>query len=188
MAGSIQMLLQRFEKSFESTFHKAHLVAGICSSPNLTQVKDLLEHAEQLTEKAKSAAAFSNSIQVLGQAGDRLAGAADSINRLVGAGAGATGDASAACEISEAVQVLNDWSLPNSRTTNQDVAKAFDKLFGSAARYMSKLPFPASTYAQLLSEIGRNSFFANMQRLLDPTNPSNPEGRQLYELERQGYQ
>ncbi|MGD0364651.1 MAG: hypothetical protein ABSC93_27555, partial [Bryobacteraceae bacterium] len=95
-----------------------------------------------------------------------------------------SGDVSAACQISEAVSVLNDWT--NGKAGDDDAAKAFDKLFGGAAGFMSKLPFPASQYAQILAAAGKYNFFANMRRQLDPMNSS--EGPQLRQLERDGYQ
>jgi hypothetical protein len=185
MPGKIRSLIQDIEDKFENTFHKAHMVAGICNSPNLEQVKDLLEHGEQLTNRAKTTVDFANSAQILGQAGERLGGAADAIDKLVSQGSKAAGDISAACEISEAISVLNDWS--NSKASSQEAAKAFDQLFGGAARYMGKLPFPANAYAKLLSAIHDYNFFANMQRTMDIENPNSPEGSQLRELERQGY-
>ena len=36
--------LEAIKTKFEETFHPAHLIAGVCKSPNLEQVKDLLEH------------------------------------------------------------------------------------------------------------------------------------------------
>jgi len=181
----IRSLIQDIEDRFETTFHKAHMVAGICNSPNLEQVKDLLEHAEKLTNRAKTTVDFANSAQILGQAGERLGGAADAIDKLVSNGSKAAGDVSAACQISEAISVLNDWS--SSKASSQEAAQAFDKLFGGAARYMGKLPFPANAYAKLLAGISDYSFFANMQKTMDIENPNSPEGRQLLELERSGY-
>jgi len=104
---------------------------------------------------------------------------------LMSKGSNAAGDVSAACEISEAISVLNDWS--NSKASSQQAAKAFDQLFGGAARYMGKLPFPANAYAKLLAGIKDYNFFSNMQKTMDIENPNSPEGRQLQELERQGY-
>jgi hypothetical protein len=165
------------------------MVAGICGSPNLEQVKDLLEHAEQLTERAKSRTEFANATGMLGEGGEQLAGAASAIHDVAEKGSNFAGDVSAACEISEAIDVLNDWALPNTRTSSQDAAKAFDRLFGGAARYMGKLPFPANQYAKLLAAVSDYNFFSHMQKTMDFTNnPNNPEGRQLLELERQGYQ
>jgi hypothetical protein len=180
-------LVDRIKDRFETTFHKAYSVAGICSSPSLEQVRDLLEHGEKLTERAKQTTEFANAAGVLGDGGEKLAGAAGAINDIVQKGSKAAGDLSAACEISEAIEVLNRWSVPNSKVSNQDAAKAFDKLFGGAARYMGKLPFPANQYAKLLEAIKQYNFFSNMQKTMDFANdPNNPEGRQLLELERQG--
>ena len=156
------------KKRIENTFHRAHLIAGICSSPTLEQVKDLLEHAEALTGKAKTVTGFVSQSQALGEAGEALDGAVEKLNKLVEGGTKLSGDMSAACEISEAVEILNDWNTPNSRVSNQEAAKAFDKLFGGAARYFAKLPFPASAYAQILDGIAKYNFFSSMQQKLDP--------------------
>ncbi len=185
MGGTVRSFLQGLEKKFEDTFHKANVVAGVCSSPTLEQVKDLLEHAENVTKKAKTTSDFANSIEILGDAGEKLGGAVDQINDLIEKGSNAVGDVSAACQISEAMSVLNDWT--NGKASSQDAAKAFDKLFGGAARFMGKLPFPANQYAKLLAAIAEYNFFANMRRLNDPMTSPN-EGRQLQQLEREGYQ
>ena len=179
MPGALQSLVDDIKDRFETTFHKAYAVAGICSSPNLEQVRDLLEHGEKLTEKAKQTTEFASAAGVLGEGGEKLAGAADAINDIVQKGSKVAGDVGAACEISEAIEVLNRWSVPNSRVSNQDAAKAFDQLFGGAARYMGKLPFPANQYAKLLEAIKQYNFFSNMQKLMDPENPDTPAGRAL---------
>ena len=77
MPGTIRSLIQDIEDKFENTFHKAHMVAGICNSPNLEQVKDLLEHGEKLAKRAKMTVDFANSAQILGQGGERLGGEAE---------------------------------------------------------------------------------------------------------------
>lgn len=177
-------IFEDLEKKFEDTFHRANVLAGVCASPTLEQVRDLLEHAENVTKKAKTAAVFANSIDALGDAGEALGGAVDKINDIVEKGANAVADASAACQISEAVSILNAWK--KGKASDEDAAKAFDKLFGGAARFMSKLPFPASQYAQILAAVGKYSFFANMRKQLDPMTTS--EGSQLRQLERGGYQ
>ncbi len=97
MPGTIRSLIQDIEDKFENTFHKAHMVAGICNSPNLEQVKDLLEHGEKLAKRAKMTVDFANSAQILGQGGERLGGAADAIDNLMNKGSNAAGDVSAAC-------------------------------------------------------------------------------------------
>ena len=123
MAGS---WFERIKKTFENTFHPAHAVAGLCSSPNLTQMKDLLEHAEKLTKRAKYSAAFANSVGALGDAGEKLSGAVEELNSLTEKSKTIIGDANAACEISDAVSVLNNWNMPNSSVSNEEAAKAFD--------------------------------------------------------------
>src|SRR5262245_23704128 len=118
---------ERAKKTFEDTFHPANAVAGICDSPTIEQVQDLLEHAEKQTKRAKTAAAFANSVDALGAAGEKLAVAAEKLNKLTEKSKTIIGDVKAACEISEAVSVLNDWSLPNSKMSNEEAAKAFDQ-------------------------------------------------------------
>ena len=66
--------------------------------------------------------------------------------------------------------------------------KAFDKLFGGAATYMKSLPFPANQYAQVLEAISQYSFFSHMAGYNNPDTWTGPEGRQLRELEKSGYQ
>jgi hypothetical protein len=158
------------------------MVAGICKSPTLDQVKDLLTHAASLADKAKSATAFAKYAQVLGPAGEKLDRAADDIGKLIKKGKSISGDVSAACEISEAVAVLNDWSLPNSKTSSQDAAKAFDRLFGGAANFFEKLPPPVNAYAQIFAEVSKNNFFSNMRDQLDPESPNTPRGRAMREV------
>jgi hypothetical protein len=182
---TVRTLINAVKRRFENTWHKAHVVAGICDSPNLGQVRDLLEHGEQMTKRAKTAADFAKFTQVLGQAGEDLSGAADAIDKIGKQGSKVAGDVSAACEISEAVTVLMDWGSPGSRKSSPDAAKAFDKLFGGAARYMGKLPFPANQYAEILSAVSKYSFFSNMQNIMDPESPDTPRGRQMRELNKE---
>jgi hypothetical protein len=170
---------------YEFTYHKAKKIAGVCDSPSLENVRDLLEHAEQITNRAKTTAEFANYTQVLGKAGEDLGGAANAVDKLVKQGNKVTGDVSAACEISDAVKDLMDWGEPGSKTSSKDAAKAFDKLFGGASRYMGKLPFPASSYADILSAIGKNNFFSNMQNIMDPESPDTPRGRMMREAMKQ---
>jgi len=89
---------------------------------------------------------------------------------------------SAACEIGQAVAVLNAWGGRGSQVTDAEAAKAFDKLFGAAARFFEKLPPPANSYAGVLKEISRASFFENMRVKL---NPEERYKRQFQEIEGQ---
>ena len=59
-------------------------------------------------------------------------GAVEKINEVTSKVSGVAGDVSAAREISKAIDVLNKWAVPGSRTSSEDAAKAFDKLFGGA--------------------------------------------------------
>jgi len=116
------------------------VIAGICDSPAVDQVKDLLEHAEALTEKAKLASAFANSVRAPGDAGEKLNGTVEQINEVTSKVSCVAGDVSAACEVSNAIDVLNKWAVPGSRTSSEDAAKAFDKLFGGPIRFQPALP------------------------------------------------
>jgi len=171
--------LDDLESTFEYTFHSTHLFAGLCSAPDQAKVKELLEHGEKLTKIAKTTTSFANSAKLLGEGGDQLAGAADALARTVKV----AGDLNAACEISEAISVLNKWAVSDGRISNQDAAREFDKLFGAAGRYMGKLPPPANAYAKILKEISKNNFFANMQDKM----MNSSERRQLEQLEKDGY-
>ena len=182
-------ILERIKKKFETTFHKANL-SDACTALNPEKVKDLLEHAQQVTDRAKTATIFANSIDALGDAGEKLGVAVEKINASLEKSVQVTGDVSAACQINEALSVLNKWKLKTNPTPEdgQEAAKAFDKLFGGAATYMKSLPFPANQYARVLEAISQYSFFSHMAGYNNPDTWTGPEGRQLRELEKSGYQ
>jgi len=153
--------------TFETTYHSANRVAGICSSLSASQVNDLLKHAVEISERAKQAASFANSTGSLGKAGETLENATDNITKALKKGKGLAADASAACEISEAVAILNDWIIaPRTEEGDLEAAKAFDQLFGGAAQFFAKLPPPLDQYSKLLNEICRVSFFSNMAEIM----------------------
>ena len=169
----------------ENSYHRANLVAGICSSPTVPQVRDLLAHAAAVTKKAKSVTSFANSAQVLGDAGDKLVGAASALDEVAKGAAEVSGAVAAACEISDAVAVLKQWRLAipgRAGVSDADAAKAFDELFGATAEYMAKMPFPANQYAQIFQAISKYSFFSNMRQLLDPENPKTEQGRTMRDV------
>lgn len=178
MAG----ILERLKKRFEHTFPSASAAAGICDSYTLDQTRDLLAHGASISQRAKTATAFLKYSDVLGSGGDKLAEAATKLDGLIKKGKGAVGDVSSACEISEAVDVLNQWTLDGSKVSSQDAAKAFDKLFGGAAHYFEKLPPPVNAYARVLSSIAEFKFFSNMQNIMDPESPNTPRGRQMRQV------
>jgi hypothetical protein len=166
----------RERTKFESTYHAANVVAGICSSPSVSQVRDLLQHAAALTKKARERMKIANK---LGAMSGAFADAATAIEKT----SQNLGDANAACEISEAVAVLNEWLEPGSSVPALDAAKAFDKLLGGTAQYMKRLPPPANGFAQIFEEIRKDNFFSNMVRLNDSENPNTSSGRQLRDME-----
>jgi hypothetical protein len=150
----------RERTKFENTYHAANLVAGVCSSPSVSQVRDLLKHAAEQTKKARERLKTANK---LGAMSGAFADAATAIEKT----SESAGDANAACDISEAVADLNNW-LEDPSAPALDGAKAFDKLLGGTAQYMKKLPPPAGPFAQIFEEIRKDNFFSNMVRLTDP--------------------
>jgi hypothetical protein len=178
---------QWLKKQFETLYHKGKVLAGNCSSPTLEDMQKLLENAEGLTKRAKTVSDFSNAVGVLGEAGDKMGEVVNKINELGEKAKTMVGDVRAACEISEAISVLNDWSTSNGKISNQEAAKQFDRLFGGLANYMNKLPPPFSTFwGKFFESIKDYNFFSNMQKKMDFTTYG-PEGEQLQQLERQGY-
>ena len=174
-------VLARLKERFESTFHPFHTISAACKSPTLEQMKDVLEHASSITERAKRVTGFAAKANVLGEAAEKLDKAAEQLNSLVEKGDKVAGDMTAACQIVEAVEVLNQWTLDSASVSNQEAAKAFDKLFGGAARFFKKLPWPASAYADIFAEIAKDNFFSRMQDLMDPESPNTPRGRAMRE-------
>jgi hypothetical protein len=177
---------QSLKKKHEHTFVRSKSIPDFCSSYNIEQVKSLVEHAANQTKRAKNVAAFANTAVELGKAGEKLEAAADKLHEITEKSSTAIGDVKAACDIAEAVSVLNDWGTPNSKTSNEEAAKAFDKLFGGVADYFEKLPPPVNSYAKILEEIGRTNFFSNMRAKMDFTGPGTTEGRALQDLEKSG--
>ena len=43
----------RERNKFENTYHSANVIAGVCGSPSVSQIRDLLKHAAALTKKAR---------------------------------------------------------------------------------------------------------------------------------------
>jgi 3-methyladenine DNA glycosylase Tag len=72
-------ILEVIKRKFETTFHKANL-SDACTALNPEKVKDLLEHAQQVTNRAKTATIFANSIDALGDAGEKLGVAVEKID------------------------------------------------------------------------------------------------------------
>jgi len=163
---------------FERTFSSAHMSAGVCSSYSLTQVRDLLKHGASISKRAKTAGAFVKYSGVLGSGGDKLAEAAGKIDGLVKKGSTAVGNANAACEISNAVSVLNRWTVDSKAVSREEAAQAFDHLFGGTATFFERLPPPVNQFSKILSTIAEFNFFGQMQDLMHPEN-SNAHGRAM---------
>jgi hypothetical protein len=172
----------RLERRFEVTHHPTQLIAGVCESYTLEQTKKLLDQGVSITRHVKTTTTFAKYTNVFGEAGDKLADAAQGLDRAAKKSKTLVGDVKSACEISEAIAVLNRWVLEGSTISNQDAAKAFDKLFGGAANFFEKLPPPINQYARILSSVADFKFFSHMQDMMDPESPNTPRGRQLREI------
>jgi len=174
--------LDRVKRRFELTFHPTRLIAGVCESYTLTQARSLFEHASSITDRAKTAGAFAKYANVLGDAGSRYADAVKMIDDYAQKGNSVMVDTTSACEISDAIATLNRWTLDKTTVSNQQAAKAFDKLFGGTSTFFQKLPPPFNAYASVFANIAAFNFFSHMQDLLDPESPNTPRGRQLREI------
>lgn len=170
----------------DELYYRVKAKAGLCT-PNLKQLADELEKAEEYARKAKDTASF---VKVAAELPDELDKAANSIAGIhsgLSKLSSMAGDISAACQISEAVSELNKWAA-DPRGDNASAAAAFDKLFGAAARFASKLPPGVNQYAKILEQISVSRFFTNMQRLgasRAGENASTPTGRQMQEVMRE---
>jgi hypothetical protein len=169
---------------YERTFHPAHMIAGICKSPTVDQVNDLLKHAASLTKKAKGASAFANSIGALDRAGQQLNRAVEAIDDATKKGAKLSADVSAACEISDAIEVLNTWTPSGGGASSEEAAKAFDKLFGGVGHFMARLPTPLDQFADIFAAIAKYNFVANIQSQQDPGGAGSTSGRLMREIDK----
>jgi hypothetical protein len=156
-------------------FINTHATAGICT-PSVDHLKDYLEKAKQYTEKAKTTRNFVAMSPVelpaqLFKASEALSQVIEKIDAIDKH----LGDIRAACEISDAIMVLNSWAA-DPDGDNAKAAAAFDKLFGALSIYLSKLPPGINQYARIFEQIGFAKFFTNMRGLLDPENPRTPSG------------
>ncbi|WP_322062203.1 hypothetical protein [Paraburkholderia sp. J63] len=148
--------------------------------PNVEQLKDMLDKAEDYTAKARDLQTFVAANPALPDqlksANEAVAAVRDHIESVETR----ITDILAACEISSAIAELNVW-VSNPNGDNAAAAAAFDKLFGGVAHYAAKLPPPVSAYAKVLEQIGISRFFTNMQDKMNPEG-SGPHGRQLREV------
>jgi hypothetical protein len=175
---------QRSEKNiFDSLWYKISATVGLCT-PTAAQLSDYLQKAEEHTRRAKNLADFGALDPRLQKSLQSSADAIGAVHGYVEKAVTVAGDVTAACEIGQAVSVLNKWAAsPNG--DNRAAAEAFDKLFGGVARYAEKLPGPVSAYAKVLDQISVSQFFTNMQALGDSrvgNNTRTPTGRQMKEV------
>ncbi len=173
-------------RAASTAFHKANiLVCPYIHSYTAEQVRDLLVQGASLTGRAKSAFEVAGAFRTLSKAEVELQNAVGDINKQFSEGKQLAAYASAACEISEAIGVLNAWDLQsNSPTSSAEAAKAFDRLFGGVAVFMDHLGFPLSLYKGTFEEIGKFSFFSNMQKKLDPGGSGSTSGRMEQQIDK----
>jgi hypothetical protein len=146
------------------TYHKAHMLAcGLVTSYDAEQVMHLMDYAASMTGRAKSVLAFKDAIGTLTDAENQLQKAVGDINAKLKKGEHLAADATAACAISAAIEVLRRW---DPQGDSADAAKAFDQLFGGVANFMGHLPFPLDQYKGIFEGIGKYGFFSHMRDLL----------------------
>lgn len=158
-------------KTFEDTYPHANMLAGLCSSYNVDQVKTLLRHGVEITDRAKQITAFTRALgskgsKRLGEASEKLDDATEQLHRALKKGKEFAADVSAACDIAEAIDILDRWILPGSAVGSQEAARAFDRLFGGVGRFFSKLPPPFNRYGDIFAEICKVSFFSTMEETM----------------------
>jgi hypothetical protein len=165
---------------FDGLWVKLRNKPGICApTPKLEEIEEYLKKGQQYTVAASMSIEFTS---VAPDVAQKLKSAAESINSVregIAKYNNAAKDMSATCEIAQAIEVLNKWA--ERKVGNAEAAKAFDKLFGGAARFAEKLPGPLKQYAMILRQIALSQFFSNMQNLLDPEG-NHPRGRALKEV------
>src|SRR5689334_3751933 len=110
------------EDTLEDTYHPANMISAACRSLNPEQVKDLLSHGVELTERARRMTEFAKVSNTLGKAGEKLDDATEELNRALKKGKSWATDVSAACQIAEAIDVLNAWVLPGSKVGSREAA------------------------------------------------------------------
>jgi hypothetical protein len=181
----------RIKNIMDGLYHKMQATVGICT-PNLEQLKDSLQKAREHTEYAQRVSSFVRIASgELPYELHRAAEAIGEVNKYVSTSATAVEDLSAACRISEAVAVLNQWARDISEKNgavpgaNERAAAAFDKLFGAVSTFAAKLPPPINQYSSILAQISVAKFFSNMQalgasRVGDDT--STPTGRAMRQV------
>lgn len=171
-------------------YYKVKATAGFCPAYQ-ERLADYLAKAEQYTNARQASSMVSHHPDLpekLKNAGDASA----NVHGYVSKAKTINQDVSAACEIGDAIKVLNVWAN-DPKADNRLTAAAFDKLFGGVTRYAEKLPFPANSYAPVLAQIKIAQFFTNMQAFGESRvggNELTPTGRQMKavmeELDRQG--
>jgi hypothetical protein len=178
-----QQLNQSSSNPLDKLYHKILATAGICT-PNIEQVKDYLEKATHYTNRAKQITSFVSVDSTIADKLDQSTEAINAIHEHLEKYEKTVGDISAACDISNCIDILNKWaSDPNA--DNKVAAEAFDKLFGATSRFAAKLPAPANAYSKILAQISISHFFKSMYDLGQTRtgeNTSNAYGRQMKDV------
>lgn len=164
------------KSSFEKTFHPANFVTGVDNSYTLKQIRDLLASAADFVEKAKYATAFANATDTLGTFGKTLSEVVEELSKYLSKASDRVADLGAAAQIGAAVKTLircRGDVRPDAH--GLEVARAVDKLCGGLARFCDKTPF-LKNWAMIFTEISKNSWFTNMQKLDDYKSPYTESG------------
>lgn len=167
----------------DAAWLKIRVAARICAdSTTAQQVQMYLEKGETITALA---ATSSDIVGGNTSISTQLRKASESLGKIrfeLSKTRGACQDIKAAGEIANALAILTEWK--DGKRTPAEAARAFDQLFGGAARFAEKLPSPLKQYALILKQISISNFFSNMQNLMDPEGDT-PRGRELRRVMRE---
>ena len=166
----------------DGVYYRIKATAGFCT-PNMGQLTEYLEKAEQYAKRAKQASDFASLHPGMPAELDKATQAIGEIHKKISAMSNLATDVGAICQMSEAISVLNKWA--EGKKDNAAAAAAFDSLFGGLSRFVSKLPPPINAYSKLLDEIALVKFFSRMQRIGASRvgeNTSTPTGKTMKEI------
>jgi hypothetical protein len=170
----------------DALFIKVKTTAGLCT-PNMEQLRNYIEKGREYTDLAKSTSSF---VAMSPDLPAQLTKANEAMGKVLANFEkidSHLGDIRAACEISEAVKVLNAWAK-NPNADNAKAAVAFDKLFGGLSEYIYKFPTPIGQFSIIFKQIGIGKFFTGMQRIMDRSGQGQqytPTGKALKYLNEQ---
>lgn len=171
-------VLENVKNAVDHMWFKTNATAGFCSN-NIETMYGYLDKGEKYSLRASQLANF---VVDKPEVANQLKKGADAIGKIkkpVSLAKNACSNLRTAQEISDAIYVLNQWVKTPPGVDNAAAAKAFDKLFGGAAKLAENIPGPAKEYARILEQISISGFFSNMQKIMDPESKFTPRGRAL---------